>query len=141
MELEQRDRELIALLLQNGRESVVSLSKKLGVSRATVQNRIDTLQRRKIIKGFTVLFNDEYEKRLLRVLMSANLRAGTSRTVIKNLRTRPQVTKILSVSGVYDLVIELTVETTVELDKQVDDIREIEGIENTITSVILADYY
>lgn len=141
MELEQRDKQLIALLKQNGRESVVSLSKKLGVSRATVQNRIEMLERRKIIKGFTVLFDDEYDKRLLRVLMSVNLRAGVSRKVIENLRSRPEVTKILSVSGIYDLVIELTVETTVELDRQVDDIREIEGIEHTITSVVLADYH
>ena len=141
MELEQRDKQLIALLKQNGRESVVSLSKKLGVSRATIQNRIEMLERRKIIKGFTVLFDDEYDSRLLRALMSVNLRAGVSRKVIENLRTRPQVTKILSVSGVYDLMIELTVETTIELDRQVDDIREIEGIEHTVTSIILADYH
>ncbi|MEH6446036.1 MAG: Lrp/AsnC family transcriptional regulator [Oceanospirillaceae bacterium] len=140
MELEQRDKQLIALLKQNGRESVVSLSKKLGVSRATVQNRIEMLERRKIIKGFTVLFDDEYDKRLLRVLMSINLRAGVSRNVIKNLRLRPQVTKILSVSGIYDLMVEITVETTIELDQQIDDIREIDGIEDTITSVVLADY-
>ncbi|MFT5706705.1 MAG: DNA-binding Lrp family transcriptional regulator [Oceanospirillaceae bacterium] len=141
MDLEQRDKQLIALLKQNGRESVVSLSKKLGVSRATVQNRIEMLERRKIIKGFTVLFDDEYDKRLLRVLMSINLRAGVSHNVIKDLRIRPEVTKILSVSGIYDLVIEITVETTVELDFQIDNIREIEGIENTTTCVILADYH
>ena len=140
MELEARDKQLIALLQKNGRESVVSLSKKLGVSRATIQSRIELLERRKVIKGFTVLFDDDYDQRLLRVLMSINLKAGVSRRVIETLRTIPQVTKILSVSGVYDLVVELTVETTIELDKQVDDIREIEGIEHTITSIVLADY-
>jgi len=140
MELEQRDKELLSLLQQNGRASVVSLSKKIGVSRATVQNRIETLQRRKIIKGFTVIYNEEYENRLLRVLMSVNLRAGASPEVVEDLRSRPQVTKILSVSGIYDLMLEITVETTVELDKQVDSIRQIDGVENTISAVILADY-
>jgi DNA-binding Lrp family transcriptional regulator len=67
--------------------------------------------------------------------------AGVSRKVVEHLRVRPQVTKILSVSGIYDLMIELTVETTQELDKQVDDIREIEGIENSVTSIVLADYH
>ena len=61
--------------------------------------------------------------------------------MVEHLRVRPQVTKILSVSGIYDLMIELTVETTQELDKQVDDIREIEGIENSVTSIVLADYH
>ena len=141
MELESRDKLLIALLKQNGRESVVSLSKKLGVSRATVQSRIELLERRKVIKGFTVVFDDEYESRLLRAVMAVNLKAGVSRRVVEHLRGRPQVTKILSVSGIYDLMIELTVETTQELDKQVDDIREIEGIENSVTSIVLADYH
>ena len=140
MELEPRDKQLIALLKKNGRESVVSLSKKLGVSRATVQNRIETLERRKVIKGFTVLFDDEYDNRLLRVLISITLQAGTARTVIEQLRPKPEVTRMLSVSGTYDLVIELTVENTVELDKQIAEIREIEGIKETITSIILADY-
>lgn len=141
MKLEQRDKQLIALLQQDGRESVVSLSKKLGISRATVQSRIETLQRRKIIKGFTVIFDEEYDKRLLHAVMMMNLKAGVSRRIVENLRTRPHVTKILSVSGIYDLMIEITVETTLELDKEIDDIREIEGIENTLTSVVLADYY
>jgi len=140
MELDNRDRQLIVLLQQNSRESVVSLSKKLGISRATVQNKIDALQRRKIIKGFTVVFDDEYDQRLIRVLMSINLRAGVSRRIISELRKNTHVTKILSVSGLYDLVIEITVQTTLQLDEQVDDIREIDGIEHTITSIILADY-
>jgi DNA-binding Lrp family transcriptional regulator len=141
MQLDERDKQLISLLQKNGRESVVSLSKQLGVSRATIQNRIEMLERRKIIKGFTVLFDDEYQNRLLRVLMSINLKAGVSRHVIKALKHRPLVTKILSVSGIYDLIIEITVQTTIELDTEIDDIRELEGIEQTITSVVLADYH
>lgn len=140
MQIDERDKQLIALLKKNGRESVVSLSKQLGVSRATVQNRIELLERRKVIKGFTLVMDDDYQKRLLRVLMSINLQAGVSRKIVKALQTRPLVTKILSVSGSYDLIIEITVETGIELDKEIDDIREMEGIEQTVTSVVLAEY-
>jgi DNA-binding Lrp family transcriptional regulator len=74
MELESRDKKLIALLKQNSRESVVSLSKKLSVSRAIIQSRIELLERRKIIKGFTVVFDEEYENWLLRAIMAVNLK-------------------------------------------------------------------
>ena len=140
MELDARDKQLIALLQANSRESVVSLGKQLGVSRTTIQNRIETLQRRGIIKKFTIDFDQQYERRLLKAQMLINLRPGVSRKVIKILQQRPQITAIMSVSGIYDLIVELTVEASSELDQLVDDIRETEGIERTISCVVLSKY-
>ena len=72
--------------------------------------------------------------------MLINLQAGVSRRVVKELLQGPQVTSIMSVSGVYDLIVELTVEASSELDELVDDIREIDGIEKTISCVVLSKY-
>ena len=140
MELDARDRQLIALLQNNARESIVSLGKKLNVSRTTVQNRIDALVRRKVIKKFTIEFDQQYQRRLLKAQMLINLRAGVSRRVIRELQKITQISSIKSVSGIYDLMIEITVEASCELDQLVDDIREIEGIEKTIYCLELSNY-
>lgn len=140
MELDDRDKQLISLLQINSRESVVSLGKKLGVSRTTIQNRIDTLTRRGVIKKFTIEFDEQYDKRFLKAQMLINLRAGVSRKVIKELQKMPAISGIKSVSGIYDLMIELCVEASCELDQIVDDIREIDGIEKTISCLELSNY-
>ena len=140
MELDSRDKQLIKLLTDNARESVVSLGKKLGVSRTTVQNRIDALQRRGVIKAFTIEFDQQYQRRLLKAQMLINLRPGVSRRVIKELQQRPQISSIMSVSGSYDLIVELTVEASSELDQLVDDIRETQGLERTTTCIVLSKY-
>jgi len=140
MELDARDKQLIALLQNNARESVVSLGKQLGVSRTTVQNRIEALERRGVIKKFTIEFDDQYQRRILKAQMLMNLTAGVSRRVIKELQQIPQVSGIKSVSGIYDLIVELSVEASSELDQLVDDIREIEGIEKTISCIELSNY-
>ena len=103
MELDARDKHLIALLQANARESVVSLGKQLGVSRTTVQNRIEALERRGVIKKFTIEFDQQYQRRILKAQMLINLRAGVSRRVIKELQKIPQISGIKSVSGIYDL--------------------------------------
>ena len=72
--------------------------------------------------------------------MLINLRPGVSRRVIKELQQRPQISSIMSVSGIYDLIVELTVEASSELDQLVDDIREIQGIERTTTCIVLSKY-
>ncbi len=140
MNLDERDQALITLLKANSRRPVIELAKQLGVSRSTVQNRIETLQRRGIIKSFTIEFDAEYERKLLKAQMLVNLTPGVSRHVIKLLQQRPQITSIMSVSGVYDLILELTVEASSQLDELVDDIRETKGVEKTVTCVVLSNY-
>ncbi|WP_242400971.1 Lrp/AsnC family transcriptional regulator [Acetobacter okinawensis] len=51
MKLDETDRALLALLSTNARISTVALSKKLGLSRTTVQSRIERLERRGIIQA------------------------------------------------------------------------------------------
>ncbi|MCJ8313087.1 MAG: Lrp/AsnC family transcriptional regulator [Saccharospirillaceae bacterium] len=140
MDLDQRDQALISLLKANSRTPIIELAKQLAVSRSTVQNRIETLQRRGIIKKFTIEFDQDYERKLLKAQMLVNLTAGVSRQVIKQLQQYPQITSIMSVSGVYDLIVELTVEASSQLDQLVDDIRETKGIEKTVTCVVLSKY-
>lgn len=140
MELDDRDKQLIALLRENSREPIVNLAKKIGVSRTTVQNRIEALERKKVIKKFTIEFDEKYQQRLLKAQMLINLTPGVSRTVIKTLQKRPQITSILSVSGIYDLIVELSVEASFELDALVDDIRETPGIIATTSCIVLSKY-
>ena len=51
--MDNTDRQLLTLLRKNARMPVVNLAKELKVSRATVQNRINKLERKGIILGYT----------------------------------------------------------------------------------------
>jgi DNA-binding Lrp family transcriptional regulator len=53
--LDNIDRQLIGLLRSNAREPVARLATTIGVSRATVQNRIDKLEKKGVITGYTTL--------------------------------------------------------------------------------------
>ena len=62
MIIDGKDKDLIALLRNDARSSTTQLAKELGMSRATVNSRIERLQKRGIIKGFTIKFDDNYER-------------------------------------------------------------------------------
>ena len=53
-ELDSQDRLILALLRENARIAVVDIASKLRLSRATVQNHINRLERDGIILGYTV---------------------------------------------------------------------------------------
>ncbi|MBW8830586.1 MAG: AsnC family transcriptional regulator [Burkholderiales bacterium] len=48
------DAQLIAMLCENARLPVATLAKKLGVARATIQNRLARLERDGVIAGYTL---------------------------------------------------------------------------------------
>ena len=57
--MDDTDRELLRVLSLDARRPAAELARELGVSRATVQNRIEKLKNSGIIKGFTVELGQE----------------------------------------------------------------------------------
>ena len=68
MTLDDTDYRLLAILRDNARTPVTSLAHALGVSRGTVQNRIDKLLENGIIRGFTIRLKPESEPHAIRAM-------------------------------------------------------------------------
>src|SRR5690606_39998158 len=60
------DQALIALLRENARASTAELARRLGVSRTTVQSRIERLEARGVITGYGVRLSPGYEQGLVK---------------------------------------------------------------------------
>ena len=63
--LDSIDRKLISILCENARMPASELARNLAVSRSTVLSRLQRLEKQQIIKGYTIKFGSEYEKRLV----------------------------------------------------------------------------
>ncbi|MGA0606420.1 Lrp/AsnC family transcriptional regulator [Phenylobacterium sp. VNQ135] len=136
--IDELDRRLIALLRSDSRMPAASLAQALKVSRGTVQNRIDRLMARGVIQGFTIRTKPELEANRVRAMMCIEIEGERAGAVVKALRGFPEVDKVHSTNGRWDLVAELDVETLAEFSRALDHIREIEGIASTETSILLA---
>ncbi|MGV8944510.1 winged helix-turn-helix transcriptional regulator, partial [Thermomonas sp.] len=66
MRISTPDELLLSLLRENARASTAEIARRLGLSRTTVQNRIERLERQGVISGYTVRVNDEYERSRIR---------------------------------------------------------------------------
>ena len=136
--MDETDRKLLALLRANARESAASLSKKLKVSRATVQNRIARLLADRTIRGFTIRTAPEAEIGRVRAVMCIAIEGEKSAKVIRALSGFPEVEHIHTTNGRWDLVAEINTDTLAGFSRALDEIRMIEGIAATETSLLLA---
>nr|WP_170615277.1 Lrp/AsnC family transcriptional regulator [uncultured Ruegeria sp.] len=131
------DRELLRLLSGDARRSAAELARELGVSRATIQNRIDKLKANGTIARFTVELGGKVENALVDALVLLKLAPGDSRRIIDQLRRIPEVQSLGSVNGVFDLVLELRTSSHQRLDTVLMDIRRMPMVAETNSCIRL----
>ncbi|WP_448550299.1 Lrp/AsnC family transcriptional regulator [Thalassotalea fusca] len=131
------DRQLIALLREDGRAPISQLAKQLKVSRATVQNRLERLTTSGAILGFTIRAHEQLEKDSVKAIMMIAVVGRTTTNVIKQLRGFPELQKLHTTNGKWDLVAELQASDLTDFDRVLRMVREIEGVSKSETSILL----
>ncbi|HEY7887793.1 MAG TPA: Lrp/AsnC family transcriptional regulator [Steroidobacteraceae bacterium] len=132
------DRRLVALLRKDARTPIARLSKSLGVSRATIYARLQKLQQGGTIEGYTVRLNPEIERRQIRAHVLIKVSGKLARATERQLQAIPEIAALHAISGVYDLIAELEAASSAELNELIDRIGELQGVEKTTSSILLA---
>jgi DNA-binding Lrp family transcriptional regulator len=135
--MDDLDHRLISALRSNARASLAELAKQLGVSRGTVQNRLNRLIEAEIILGFTVRLKSGAASDRIRAIMMIEVSGKSTRKVVQALRGLPQIHTLHSTNGAYDLIAEIEVASLAEFDRLLSAVRSIEGIERSETSLLL----
>jgi len=138
MKLTDTDQQLLSLLRENARASTAQIARRLGLSRTTVQSRIERLEREGVISGYTVRIHDEYERGHVRALIMIAVHPKQMTVVVNALRAMPELRVLHSVSGAFDLIAIGSVPAVSEMDLLTDRIGAIEGVERTTSSIVLS---
>ena len=133
-----KDRELLAVLSENARLSTASIAKRLGLSRTTVQARIERLERSGVITGYGVRLSEDYQRGLVRAHVLITLTAKALPRVTQALAGLEEVETLHSVSGSFDLIALLAAPSIGALDLVIDRIGALDGVEKTLSSIILS---
>ncbi|MBS4010802.1 MAG: Lrp/AsnC family transcriptional regulator [Roseovarius sp.] len=137
MQTDETDRALIALLQENARLPVATLARRLGLARTTVQARLERLENAGIITGYSVRLSQSARPALrATALVSIEPRSGPA--VLSRLKSLPQVRRVHTTSGRFDLIVTLEAETTEALDETLDRIGEAKGVRGSESLIHLS---
>lgn len=135
--LDATDTALIAHLKQDGRASVTTLAGALGVSRATVQTRMERLTRDGTIRRFTVELDRTDAQELIQAVTFIELEGNMERAVNRQLLRMPEVTSLHTTNGTWDLVARIETTSLSEFDQVLRQMRLIPGVINSETCLLL----
>jgi DNA-binding Lrp family transcriptional regulator len=128
------------MLRDNARVSVAAMAKSLGVARGTVQNRLARLEADGVIAGYTVKLKLQGEDQSIRALMTVAVEGNRTDEVLRALKGDPAVCALHTTNGRWDIVAELRTESLEAVDRVLGRIRQIDGISNTETSLLLSTH-
>lgn len=133
-----KDQQLLNALREDARASITDLAKRLGLSRSTVQKRLERLESAGVIAGYTVQFSSDYLDQEVKAHVMITLQPRMTTDIITAMTALDGVRSVYSVSGPYDLIAEVAAMSVSDLDAVIDHIIAIEGVERTVSSVILS---
>ena len=136
--MDDLDQRLLVLLRHNGRRSISDLASELGVSRATARARIERMEARGDIVGYTVILRADAVSLPVRGVALIEVEGRAADRVIEALGGVPEITAVHTTNGKWDLVVELGAQNLADLDAVLRRIRGITGVIASETNLLLA---
>jgi DNA-binding Lrp family transcriptional regulator len=136
-EIDDLDRRIIKELQRNGRMTYKMVAKKLKVSDGTVRFRVKRLLQKKLLK-ISASINPFLMETSIAALVGMQLEKRTHKQTMGKIAGLKGVVSVCNVTGEFDLVVEVLVESREGLNKfLVEDLSKIEGIQSTQTFIYL----
>lgn len=135
--MDEKDRFILESLNENSRISTAQLARTLGISRATVQNRIDRMVMTGVISRFTLALGDTQQEPAIEAMVLLKVTSADTRPLISKLRQIGGIRSLTSLNGDFDFALEIRASTTAALDEILAIIRSQPIIQDTNCSIRL----
>lgn len=137
MQLDNLDKKIINVLIENSRLSYRQIAKKVKVSVATVMHHVKKLENEKIIKNYTTTIDYERLDYDIQVLIDIRVAKGKLLEVEKKIATHPNVYAVYDKTGHFDAIVIARFKNRRSMDTFLKKIQTYDFVERTETQLIL----
>lgn len=137
LEIDETDKKILNVVLENSRLSYRQIAKKIGVSVATVMNRVNQLEKNKIIKNYTTIIDYEKIGYDIEVIFEVRISKGKLFEVEEKIATNQNVFGVYDITGEFDAAILARFKNRRQMDRFLKKLQTYPFVERTLTKVIL----
>jgi Lrp/AsnC family leucine-responsive transcriptional regulator len=133
--LSEQDRRILRALSADGRLSFAKLAERVGMSATPCWNRVQALEKSGVIEGYTALLNQKALGYAETVFVEVRLRTHSDDSLemfSRALESVPEVMEAHIVSGKFDMLLKVAVESTEGHEKLLrEKLLRLPGVRNT----------
>lgn len=139
--VEELDRQIVELLMADGRMSYTDLGKATGLSTSAVHQRVRRLEQRGVIRGYAAIVDAEAVGLSLTAFISVKpFDPSAPDDIPERLAEVPEIEACHSVAGDENYILKVRVSTPSELEHLLARLRTLAGV-STRTTVVLSTPY
>lgn len=136
--MDEIDQRLLSILRHDGRRAISDIATELGLSRATVRARIERMEARGDIIGYTVVLRADAVAMPVRGLTMIEVEGRLLDRVVDALVGFPEIGAVHTTNGKWDLILEIAAQSLTDLDAILRRLRMVPGITASETNLLLA---
>jgi DNA-binding Lrp family transcriptional regulator len=136
--MDELDRNIIGLLGADARTSVATLARKMKVARSTIQARLERLETSGMIAGYTLKLGEAAKEGRLRASVLVSIEPRAQAGILIRLKAIPEVERVFTTSGRFDLLMQIAAPNTRALDEVLDQIGGLTGVKSSESLIHLS---
>jgi DNA-binding Lrp family transcriptional regulator len=133
------DAEILALFAAEPRVGVLEASRRLGVARGTVQSRLDRLASSGVVRGWGPDIDPAALGRPVTAFVTLEISQRSHRGIEDALVVIPEVLEAHTITGSGDMLVRLVARDNPDLQRVVDTVLDIAGVERSNMVIALAN--
>lgn len=134
--MDKTDEQILQVLRHDSRAAFVDIAAQVGLSEAAVRRRVSKLVNEGTIRRFTIDVDEPQTATSAITYVSVSPSAPTA-DVSKKLRSVKGVETIYETTGAFDIAAIIKGASISEVNKSVEEIRRLDGVLKTETTIIL----
>ena len=137
-EIDDIDTALLELLRTDARRTYGDMGQRVGLSAPAVKRRVDRLESRGVIKGYTTVVNHAMLGRPLEAFAELRFSGSTRVDMIAAIADEiPEVQQVFTVAGDPDALVWIRVRDVDDLKRVIDRLRSAGAVTGTKTLMVL----
>ena len=137
--MDTADRQILALLLEDGRRTYDDIAHRVSLSAPAVKRRVDKLRAGGALKGFTAIVDHTALGTQTEALIELFFAPGTLLDEVAHTLTRyPEVIEAWSVTGEADAIARVRTRDNTDLERLIMELQRDGPVERTRSQVVLS---
>lgn len=138
--LDDIDRGIIRILQEDAKTSYREIKFQLGISIGTIHNRLNKLEKNKIIEGYTVKLNNEKLGYKLTFLIRIQIEGKYTISILEEISKIPEVCSVFHTTGEQSACLVCRFKESGDVHKFIRKINEKDHVTKTISNMVLKEF-
>jgi Lrp/AsnC family transcriptional regulator, leucine-responsive regulatory protein len=139
IDLDGTDREIIELLVRDGRATLAEIGKSVSLSPPAVKRRLDRLEQEGVITGYSAHIDHAKLGRTIEAFTELRFAGRTKVSDIAGVAANlPEVEAVFTIAGDPDALVHMRVRDVADLTRVIDLLRRTGKVTGTKTLIVLA---